>query len=78
MDTISKRLRNLMQNHIGKSYDYMSHGIKMWTEKIVGILDETGYFVTEVTDGANVWQSNVSYDAVKIGLNKGYYKEVEQ
>ena len=80
METISKRLSNLMQDYIGKSYDYLSHGIKMWTLKVVSILGdgESGYFVVELNDGASVWQSNVSYPELKSGLKKGRYMEVEQ
>lgn len=77
-ERISARLRNLMQDCIGKSYDYLSHGIKMWGVKIVSLLEESGYFVVELNDGANVWQSNISYQELKNGLKKGHYVEVEQ
>lgn len=74
-NSISTRLRNIMQSYIGKSYDVYFHGHYYWTLKIVGFLGDSGYFVTEINDGKNVWESNASYGEIKTETKKGSYRE---
>lgn len=72
---ISTRLRNIMQTYIGKSYDVYFHGYYQWTLKVVGLMGDSGYFVTEINDGQNVWESNASYGEIKAETKKGHYIE---
>jgi hypothetical protein len=46
----------------------------MWTVKIIGVMD-SGYFITEVNDGENNWQSNASYGEVTCNIKKGFFIE---
>lgn len=73
---ISTRMRNLMLAYIGKKYDVYFHGHYYWTVTIVSLMDDSGYFVTEVNDGTKVWPSNASYGEIKTETKKGNYKEV--
>ena len=74
---ISTRLKNLMKGYIGKRYNYYWHGQQfMWTVTINGIMGDTGYFVTEVNDGNDVWPSNASYGEVTNNIKKGLFIEV--
>ena len=72
---ISTRLKNLMQSYVGKSYDVYFHGHYYWTLKIVELMGDTGYFVTELNDGKSIWKSNASYGEVKAEIKKGSYRE---
>lgn len=75
---ISARLRNIMQTYVGKSYDVYFHGSFYWTMKIVGIMGDSGYFVTELNDGTKVWESNASYGEIKAETKKGSYIERQE
>ena len=69
-------MRNLMNAHIGKTYNFFYHGYNfMWSVTIKGLMDNTGYFITEINDGKNVWQSNASYGEVKSNIKKGLFVE---
>lgn len=73
---ISTRKRNLMNAHIGKVYNYYYNGtFFMWSVTIKSIMDDSGYFITEINDGQNIWQSNASYGEIKHNLKKGIYVE---
>ena len=72
---ISIRMRNIMKSYIGKTYNHFYHGVLLWTVTIKGLMGDTGYFVTEVNDGDNVWQSNASYGEVTNNIKKGLYIE---
>lgn len=70
-------MKNLMKGYIGKSYKYYYRGqIYMWTVTIKDLMWDTGYFITEVNDGTNVWPGNASYGEIKNCLKKGLYVEV--
>ena len=74
---ISTRMKNLMSQYVGKSFNYFYGGYRyMWTVKIIGIMD-CGYFITEVTDGKDTWQSNASYGEFKNGIKRGLYLEAK-
>ena len=69
---ISTRMRNLMTAHIGKTYNYFRGGYQwMWSVKIIGLMDNTGYFITELNDGRSTWQSNASYGEITHNIKKG-------
>lgn len=73
---ISTKLRNLMKNYIGKTFNIVYCGRIIWTSKIVGLMGDTGYFITEINDGQKSWQSNASYGEITNGIKKGQYVEV--
>lgn len=74
---ISTRMRNLMTAHIGKTYKYLYHGRNfLWTVTIKSLMGNTGYFITEVNDGTDVWQSNASYGEIKNDLKKELLVEI--
>ena len=74
-NAISTKMRNLMSQYVGKSFNYFYRGCQyMWTVKIIGVMD-CGYFITEVNDGENNWQSNASYGEVKRNIKKGFFIE---
>ena len=72
---ISTRMKNIMQSYVGKSYDVCINGHFCWTLKIVGLMGDTGYFITELNDGTKVWESNASYGEIKAETKKGSYIE---
>lgn len=72
---ISTRMRNLMQAYVGKKYDVYFHGQYYWTLTIKGLMDDSGYFITEINDGEKVWESNASYGEIKAETKKGSYRE---
>ncbi len=72
---ISTRMRNLMQQYIGKKYAFNYHGHILWISKIVGLMGDTGYFITEINDGQSTWTSNASYGEITKGIKKGQYIE---
>lgn len=48
-----------MMGYVGKKYDYFMHGkLYMWSVTIIGLMGDTGYFLTEVTTGTETWRSN--------------------
>ena len=50
-NAISTKMRNLMSQYVGKSFNYFHGGRQyIWTVKIIGVM-ESGYFITEVNDG---------------------------
>lgn len=65
--SISTRKRNLMSNYIGKTYNCF-YG---WSVTIKDFMGNTGYFITEINDGVNVWQSNASYGEITSNIKKG-------
>ena len=74
-NAISTKMKNLMSQYVGKSFNYFYRGCQyMWTVKIIGVMD-SGYFITEVNDGENNWQSNASYGEVKRNIKKGFFIE---
>ena len=74
-NAISTKMRNLMSQYVGKSFNYFYRGRQyMWTVKIIGVMD-SGYFITEVNDGENIWESNASYGEVKCNIKKGFFIE---
>ena len=74
-NAISTKMRNLMSQYVGKSFNYLYRGRQyMWTVKIIGVMD-SGYFKTEVNDGENTWKSNASYGEVKNNIKKGFFIE---
>lgn len=60
---------------VGKEFDFFYHGDSVMIVKIIGLINETGYFETEVNDGIDVWKSNASYGEVVNNIKKGYYVE---
>lgn len=68
-------MRNLMQKYIGKTYAFNYHGRIIWTSTIIGLMGDTGYFITEINDGLNKWNSNASYGEITHGIKKGQYIE---
>lgn len=72
---ISTRMRNLMQQYIGKKYALNYHGHILWTSTIIGLMGNTGYFITEINDGHSTWTSNASYGEITKGIKKGQYIE---
>ena len=63
-----------MMGFVGKKYDIFMHGkFYMWSVTIIGLMGDTGYFLTEVTDGDKTWRSNASYGEVVNGIKKGLY-----
>ena len=72
---ISTRMRNIMNGYVGKIYSYYYHGRFMWTVKIVAVQD-CGYFITELREWDNVWQSNASYGEVITNIKKGRFVEI--
>ncbi len=70
---ISTRMRNLMNNYIGKTFNFLDGG---FTVTIKSLMGNTGYFITEVNDGTDVWQSNASYGEIKNDLKKGLLVEI--
>ena len=73
---ISTRMRNLMNAYIGKTYNFFYNGYNfMWSVTIKGLMDNTGYFITEINDGKNVWQSNASHGEVKSNVKNGLFVE---
>jgi len=76
---LSTRMRNLMNAYVGRKFNYFHGGYQFyWSIKIVALMGETGYFVTELNDGKNTWQSNASYGEIKTMVEKkGYYIEVK-
>lgn len=68
-------MKNIMQSYVGKSYDVCINGHLCWTLKIVGLMGDTGYFITELNDGTKVWESNASYGEIKAETKKGSYIE---
>lgn len=71
---LSTRMKNKMMGFVGKKYDYFMHGkFYLWSVTIIGLMGETGYFLTEVTDGDKTWRSNASYGEVVNGIKKGLY-----
>lgn len=75
---ISTRKKNLMSTYIGKSYNYFSGGALLLSITIVGLMGDTGYFITEVSDGEDVWKSNASYGEIQNNVKKGIYVEVKE
>lgn len=75
---ISTRMKNIMQSYVGKSYDVCINGHFYWTLKIVGLMGDTGYFITELNDGTKVWESNASYGEIKAETRKGSYIEKKE
>ena len=74
-NTISTKMRNLMSQYVGKSFNYFYGGHQyMWTVKVIGVMD-CGYFITEVNDGESTWQSNASYGEFKCNIKKGFFIE---
>ena len=74
-NAISTKMRNLMSQYVGKSFNYFYGGRQyMWTVKVIGVMD-SGYFITEVNDGESTWQSNASYGEVKCNIKKGFFIE---
>lgn len=70
---ISTRMRNLMNNYIGKTFNFLDSG---FTVTIKSLMGNTGYFITEVNDGTDVWQSNASYGEITNNLKKGLLVEI--
>lgn len=70
---ISTRMRNLMNNYIGKTFNFLNGD---YTVTIKSLMGNTGYFITEVNDGTDVWQSNASYGEIKNDLKKGLLVEI--
>ena len=70
---ISRRMKNKMMGYVGKKYDYFFHGTYMWSVTIIGLIGDTGYFLTEETTGSETWRSNASYGEVVNGIKKGLY-----
>ena len=74
-NAISTKMRNLMSQYVGKSFNYFYGGRQyMWTVKVIGVMD-CGYFITEVNDGESTWQSNASYGEVTCNIKKGFFIE---
>lgn len=75
---ISTRLKNLMKQYIGKKYDAYFYGHFFWTIEIVGLMGETGYFSTRITNNGceNPYLSNMSYGELKAEIKKGNYREI--
>ena len=72
-NAISTKMRNLMSQYVGKSFNYFYGGRQyMWTVKVIGVMDN-GYFITEVNDGESTWQSNASYGEVTCNIKKGFF-----
>lgn len=70
---ISTRMRNLMNNYIGKTFNFLNGD---YTVTIKSLMGNTGYFITEVNDGTDVWQSNASYGEITNNLKKGLFVEI--
>ena len=70
---ISTRMRNLMNNYIGKTFNFLNGD---YTVTIKSLMGNTGYFITEVNDGTDVWQSNASYGEITNNLKKGLLVEI--
>ena len=70
---ISTRMRNLMNNYIGKTFSFLNGD---YTVTIKSLMGNTGYFITEVNDGTDVWQSNASYGEITNNLKKGLLVEI--
>jgi hypothetical protein len=68
---ISTRLKNLMVQYIGKTY-----ATRLWTVKVVELMGDTGYFVTEINDGTKTWKSNASYGEIRNCVKDGSYREM--
>lgn len=65
-----------MAKYIGKTFNAYHYGHFLWTIKIIDFMGETGYFVTEVSEGDKTWKSNVSYGELKTEIKKGSYIEL--
>lgn len=50
---ISTRMRNLMNNYIGKTFSFLNGD---YTVTIKSLMGNTGYFITEIKEGNEVWQ----------------------
>lgn len=74
-NSISKRMMNLMNAYIGKTYKCFYEGSFLWFVTIKSIMGETGYFITELNNGKEVWQSNASYGEITKNLKKGIFAE---
>ena len=70
---ISTRMRNLMNKYIGKTFNFLNGD---YTVTIKSLMGNTGYFITEVNDGTDVWQSNASYGEITNNLKKGLLVEI--
>ena len=71
--SISTRMRNLMNQYVGMSFDYFFGGFHyMWSVKILSVMDN-GYFLTEINDNGKTWKSNASYGEIKNNIKKGLY-----
>ena len=70
---ISTRMRNLMNNYIGKTFSFLNGD---YTVTIKSLMGNTGYFITEIKEGNEVWQSNASYGEITNNLKKGLLVEI--
>lgn len=70
---ISTRMKNLMNNYIGKTFNFLDGG---FTVTIKSLMGNTGYFITEIKEGNEVWQSNASYGEITNNLKKGLLVEI--
>lgn len=70
---ISTRMRNLMNNYIGKTFNFLNGD---YTVTIKSLMGNTGYFITEIKEGNEVWQSNASYGEITNNLKKGLLVEI--
>lgn len=68
---ISTKMQNRMKQYIGKTYQYRD----LWKVTVKEPMGDTGYYVTEVSDGEKTWQSNASYGEIMRNLKKGIFVE---
>ena len=73
--SLSQRRMNSMKAYIGKTYKAIYKGHFMWTVTIKSIMDETGYFITQINHGKKTWQSNASYGEITKNLKNGILVE---
>ena len=66
-------MRNLMNNYIGKTFNFLNGDYTVTIKRLMG---NTGYFITEIKEGNEVWQSNASYGEITNNLKKGLLVEI--